>query len=254
MKTIGIICKKEDRLIAATAEQVVRDLKELGYKVDLAKADFVITLGGDGTILRAARLVAARGTPILSIHLGGVGFLSEIELGDLRSALEQIKKKRYRLDVRTMIEAHLGGGKKLIALNDMVIAKSGISRVIKYELEGIGSYTADGLIIATASGSTAYNLAAGGPLLTPDSRSMIVSAICPHSLTNRSLVLDGPVNFELVRGEEVIVTADGQQVAPVRIGQRIMVKKSELKTNLIRLKDYDFFGRVKKTFGFAEAG
>ena len=77
------------------------------------------------------------------------------------------------------------------------------------------------------------------------------SAICPHSLTNRSLVLDGPVNFELVRGEEVIVTTDGQQIAPVKAGQRITVKKSELKTNLIRLKEYDFFGRVKKTFGFA---
>lgn len=251
MKTVGIISKKEDRLIAATAAQVTRDLKQLGYKIDLNKADFVITLGGDGTILRAARLLAGRGTPILSVHLGGVGFLSEIELVELKEALERIKNKKYRLDERMMIEAHLGG-KKLIALNDVVIAKSGISRVIKFELEGIGSYTADGLIIATASGSTAYNLAAGGPLLTPDSRSLIVSAICPHSLTNRSLVLDGPVNFELVRGEDVIVTADGQQVAPVRAGQRITVKKSELKTKLIRLKDYDFFGRVKKTFGFAE--
>ena len=253
MTTVGIICKKEDRLIAATAAQVARDLKQQGYKVDLAKADFIITLGGDGTILRAARLVAARGTPILCVHLGGVGFLSEIELVGLKEALEQIKKKKYRLDTRTMLEVHLGG-KKLIALNDVVIAKSGISRVIKFELEGIGSYTADGLIISTASGSTAYNLAAGGPLLTPDSRSLIVSAICPHSLTNRSLVLDGPVNFELVRGEEVIVTADGQQVAPVRAGQRITIKKSELKTKLIRLQDYDFFGRVSATFGFAEAG
>ena len=250
MKTVGIISKKEDRLIAGTAEQVARDLKQLGYKVDLAKADFVVTLGGDGTILRAARLVAARGTPILSVHLGGVGFLSELELVGLKEALVQIKRGKYHLDKRTMIEAHLGG-KKLLALNDVVIAKSGISRVIKFELAGIGSYTADGLIISTASGSTAYNLAAGGPLLTPESASLIVSAICPHSLTNRSLVLDGPVTFELARGEEVIVTADGQLVAPVKAGQRITVKKSEFKTKLIRLKEYDFFGRVKKTFGFA---
>jgi NAD+ kinase len=250
MKTVGIICKKEDRLIVATADQVTRDLKQLGYKIDLAKADFVVTLGGDGTILRAARLVAARGTPILSVHLGGVGFLSELELVELKEALTQIKKGKYRLDERTMIEAGLGG-KKLLALNDVVIAKSGISRVIKFDLAGIGSYTADGLIIATASGSTAYNLAAGGPLLTPESASLIVSAICPHSLTNRSLVLDGPLEFELVRGEEVIVTADGQQVAPVAAGRKITVKKSELKTKLIRLKEYDFFGRVKKTFGFA---
>ncbi len=250
MKTVGIIHKKEDRLIAATAAQVAKDLKQLGYRVDLAKADFVITLGGDGTILRAARLLAAKGTPILSVHLGGVGFLSEIELTGLKAALEQVRKGKYQLDERTMLEAH-AGGKKLIALNDVVIGKSGISRVIKFDLEGIGSYVADGLIISSASGSTAYNLAAGGPLLAPDSRSLIVSAICPHSLTNRSLVLDGPVDFKLTRGDDVILTADGQQVVPVRKGQVIKVGRSELKTRFIRLQGYDFFGRVKKTFGFA---
>lgn len=252
MTTVGIICKKEDRLIAATADQVARDLKQLGYKVDLAGANFVITLGGDGTILRAARILAGRGIPLLGVHLGGVGFLSEIELIELKTALLQIKKKDYQLDERAMLEAHVGG-KKLIALNDVVIAKSGISRVIKFELEGIGGYTADGLIVSTASGATAYNLAAGGPLLTPDSKSLIVSAICPHSLTNRSLVLDGPLHVDLKRGEGVIVTADGQQVAPIKVGQRLTVKRSELKTKFIRLKEYDFFGRVKRTFGFASA-
>ena len=250
MKTVGIIYKKEDRLIAATAAQVAKDLKQLGYRVDLAKADFVITLGGDGTILRAARLLAARGVPILSVHLGGVGFLSELELTELKGALARVKQGQYRLDERAMLEARLGG-QKLIALNDVVIGKSGISRVIRFELEGIGSYVADGLIISTASGSTAYNLAAGGPLLTPASRSLIVSAICPHSLSNRSLVLDGPVAFKLTRGDDVILTADGQQVVPVKKGQGIAVGRSELKTRFIRLKDYDFFGRVKTTFGFA---
>jgi NAD+ kinase len=250
MKTVGIISKKEDRLIAATADQVAKELEQLGYRVDLAKAEFVITLGGDGTILRAARLVAGRGIPILGVHLGGVGFLSEIELTELRSALEQVKKGKFKLDERAMLETQVGG-KKLIALNDVVIGKSGISRVIKFELENIGSYTADGLIISTASGSTAYNLAAGGPLLSPDSKSLIVSAICPHSLSNRSLVLDGPVNFKLNRGEDVILTADGQQVVPVKTEQSITVGRSGLKTKFIRLKEYDFFGRVKKTFGFA---
>ena len=193
MKTVGIICKKEDKLIAATADQVASDLRQLGYKVDLAKADFVITLGGDGTILRAARLVAGRGTSRYSASISAGSVSVRIELVELKEALAQIKKKKFRLDERTMMEAQ-AGGKKLIALNDVVIAKSGISRVIKFELAGIGQYTADGLIIATASGSTAYNLAAGGPLLTPDSDSLIVSAICPHSLTNRSLVLDGPLS------------------------------------------------------------
>jgi len=250
MKTVGVIYKKEDRLISATAQQVARDLKTLGYKVDLAKADFVVTLGGDGTILRAARLLAARGIPLLSVHLGGVGFLSELELTELKSALDLVKKGKYKLDERAMLEARLGG-RKLIALNDVVIGKSGISRVIRFELENIGSYVADGLIISTASGSTAYNLAAGGPLLAPDSRSLIVSAICPHSLTNRSLVLDGPVSFRLTRGDDVILTADGQQVAPVKKGEGIRVGRSEHKTRFIRLKEYDFFARAQKTFGYA---
>lgn len=250
MKTVGIIHKKEDRLIAATARQVARDLEQLGYRVDLGKADFVVTLGGDGTILRAARLLAGKGTPILSVHLGGVGFLSELELTGLKDALEQVRKGQYRFDERAMLEAR-AGGKKLIALNDVVIGKSGISRVIKFDLENIGSYVADGLIISSASGSTAYNLAAGGPLLEPSSRSLIVSAICPHSLTNRSLVLDGPVTFKLTRGDEAILTADGQQVVPVKKGEVIRVGRSEFKTKFIRLADYDFFERVKKTFGFA---
>ncbi|MFH1387541.1 MAG: NAD(+)/NADH kinase [bacterium] len=251
MTTIGIISKKEDRLIAGTAKQITADLKKAGYKVDLNKAEFVITLGGDGTILRAARMLAGKGVPILGVHLGGVGFLSEIELTELTAAVKQVVAGKYKLDERTMLEAEVGG-KKIIALNDMVIAKSGISRVIKFELEGIAKYTADGLIIATASGSTAYNLAAGGPLLTPESSSLIVSAICPHSLSNRSLVLDGPLTITLYRGDDVILTGDGQQVLPVRTGQKITVKKANEKTRFIRLKARNYFDKVRETFGFGE--
>lgn len=245
---VGIISKKEDKLIAGTAEQVARDLKKLGFKVNLAKAEFVITLGGDGTILRAARSV---NVPILGVHLGGVGFLSEIELTDLKEALQKIRARKFKLDERAMIEAQIGD-KKLLALNDVVVAKSGISRVIKFELEGIGKYTADGLIIATATGSTAYNLAAGGPLLTPQASSLIVSAICPHSLSNRSLVLNQPISFTLKRGDGVILTADGQQMVKVKEDQMVLVKRSALKTRFIRFKDNNFFAKVGQVFGFGE--
>lgn len=248
---VGIIYKKEDRLIARTAAQVIRDFKKEGLKVDLKKAKFVITLGGDGTILRAARMLAPRGIPILGVHLGGIGFLSEIELGELKTAVNQIQAGKFKIDERMMLDASVGG-KKIFALNDLVITKSGIARVIRFELEGIARYTADGLIFATPTGSTAYNLAAGGPLLVPEARSIIISAICPHSLSNRSLVLDGPVTMRLDRGEGVILTADGQQVVPVKVGQKVVVKKSNLKTKFIRLKEYDFFGKVRETFGFGE--
>ncbi|OGC12013.1 hypothetical protein A3K48_06010 [candidate division WOR-1 bacterium RIFOXYA12_FULL_52_29] len=251
MKTIGIISKIEDRLIAATADKVAKELKGRGFTVNLAKADFVITLGGDGTILRAARLLAAKGTPILGVHLGGVGFMSEIELKDLIAAVERIKRGDYQLDERIMIEAEVGR-KKVTALNDIVIGKSGISRVIKFELEGISKYTADGMIFATATGSTAYNLAAGGPLLEPEAKSIIISPICCHSLNTRSLVLDSPAVFRLTRGGEVILTADGQQMIPVKVGVRVIIKRAAEKTRFIRLRAYDFFGRVRETFGLGE--
>jgi NAD+ kinase len=251
MTTVGVIYKKEDKLIAGTAEQVIKDLRAKGYKVNNERAKFVITLGGDGTTLRAARLLARLGTPILSVHMGGVGFLTEIELRELGEALDLVRKGKYGIDERTMIEAFVGG-RTVIALNDIVISKSGIARVIKLEIVGIADYVADGLIFSTASGSTAYNLSAGGPLLTPEARSVVISAICPHSVNIRPIVIDKPVNIILTRGKEVYLTADGQQVIPLHEGQKIRVQRSKLKARFIRLKKYQFFQRVKETFGFGK--
>lgn len=250
-KKIGIIFKKEDPLIARTARQVARELRAEGFTVVSQNPDLVVTLGGDGTILRAARLLAKKKVPILGVHLGGIGFLSEIELSDLSLAMAAIKKGKYQIDERAMIEASIGG-KKVLALNDIVVTKSGIARVIKFKLEGITRYVADGLIFATATGSTAYNLAAGGPLLSPEAREMVISAICPHSLANRSLVLDRPVTFVLSRGEKVMLTVDGQQLMPVKAGEKVVVRRSNLTTRLIRLRPYEFFEKIERIFGFGE--
>ncbi|MEE8637875.1 MAG: NAD(+)/NADH kinase [Candidatus Margulisiibacteriota bacterium] len=249
MTTIGVIYKKEDSLIAGTAQQVIKELKKMGYKLDLARARFVLTFGGDGTILRAARILAKSKTPILGVHLGGLGFLSEIELHELSDALERIKKGKFIIDERAMLEAMLGG-RKLIALNDIVISNSGIARVIKLEVKGVAEYTSDGIIFSTATGSTAYNLSAGGPLLTPDSQSMVISAISPHSISTRPLVLEKPVTAVLIRGKEAILTADGQHLVPLHETQKIRIYKSKFKTRFIRLKEYNFFERVKNVFGF----
>ncbi|MDD5382353.1 MAG: NAD(+)/NADH kinase [Candidatus Margulisbacteria bacterium] len=250
MTTIAVIYKKEDRLISATAQQVIKELKKKGYKIDLDKAKFALTFGGDGTILRSARLLAKNQTPILGIHLGGLGFLSEIELHNLDEALEQVKKGKFKIEERTMIEA-LVGGKRLVALNDIVISNSGIARVIKLEIKGIAEYTSDGIIFSTATGSTAYNLSAGGPILTPDSRSMVISAICPHSISTRPLVVEQPVTAVLNRGKKAILTADGQQLFPLHEGQKVRIQRSQEKTRFIRLAGYDFFKRVERAFGFA---
>lgn len=247
MTTIGIIYKKEDKLIAGTAQQVTKELIKQGYKVNLDKAEFVITLGGDGTILRAARSLAKKEIPILAVHLGGIGFLSEIELSEVSTALEAIQKNKYLIDERTMIEAVVRG-KKILALNDIVISKSGIARLIKMEVEGIANYVGDGLIFSTATGSTAYNLAAGGPILEPSSQAIIISAICPHSLSSRPIVLEEPLTVKLTKSQEVILTADGQETLKIKEGERIQIGKSKLKTRFIRLTKYDFFERIKHTF------
>ncbi|MFH1361543.1 MAG: NAD(+)/NADH kinase [bacterium] len=249
MKKVGIIYKQEDRVIAGTAEQITKELKSQGYKVGLKGAQFLITLGGDGTILRAARMLAGKNVPILGVHLGGLGFLSEIDLVGLGEALDQIKKGDYELDERTMIEA-TAGGKKLIALNDIVISHSGIARVIRVEIEGLAEYLSDGVIFSTATGSTAYNLSAGGPILTPKSSSMIISAICPHSLATRPLVVECSVNATLNQGQGALLTADGQKFVALKEGSKIKIQKSKLKTRFIRLKGYDFFARVRASFSF----
>jgi NAD+ kinase len=249
MTTIGVIYKKEDKLIAGTALQVIKELKKMGYKVNLPKAKFVITLGGDGTILRAARICSKINKPMLGIHLGGLGFCSEIELHELEDALEKIKRGKYSIDERTMLEANVGG-RKLVALNDIVISNSGIARVIKLEIKRIAEYTSDGIIFSTATGSTAYNLSAGGPILAPHSKSMVITAICPHTISTRPLVLEKPVTVVLNRGKKAILTADGQHMVALHERQKIRIQRSRLKTRFIRLEGYDFFARVKDAFGF----
>lgn len=249
MTTIAVIYKKEDELIAGTAQQVIKELKKMGYTINQARAKFAIVLGGDGTILRAARMLAKARVPILGIHLGGLGFSSEIELHDLAEALEKIKKGKYTIDERTMIEAHVGG-KTLVALNDIVISNSGIARVIKLEIKGVAEYISDGLIFSSATGSTAYNLSAGGPILTPDSDSMVISAICPHSISVRPIVLKRPITAVLTKGRQAILTADGQQMVNLHERQKIRIQRSKLKTRFIRLSGYDFFLKVKEAFGF----
>jgi len=249
MTTVGIIYKQEDELIAGTAQQIKKDLLALGFKISLNKADFVITLGGDGTILRAARMLAKNKIPILGVHLGGLGFLSEIQLTELSSVLALIKKRKFAIDERAMIETRVGG-RTLTALNDFVISHSGIARVIKVQIEGVANYLSDGIIFSTATGSTAYNLSAGGPILTPQSKSIIITPICSHSIATRPIVVEEPIVARLTRGREGILTADGQTKVFLKIGKQIKIQPSKLTTRLIRVNGYDFFSRVRESFAF----
>ena len=214
--------------------------------------DLLVVLGGDGTMIATARLVAGRGTPVLGINLGTLGYLTEFATEEAIPALEFVVRGEYEIDRRTMLDwrvlrdgDQVGAG---TALNDVVVNKSALARIIDIDC-WVGShyvtgYRADGLIVATPTGSTAYNLSAGGPIMAPGAEAISICPICPHTLTNRPLVLPFSVEIKLqmnTREQEVMLTADGQTGTPLMAGDRIEIRKSEKTFNTVCAKDRDYF-------------
>jgi NAD+ kinase len=222
--------------------------------------DLLITLGGDGTLLRGARLVAPWHTPVLGINLGHLGFLTSMSLGDLTLGLDALFRGDYFLDVRSTLEARVtgadGAGREtFIALNDAVLHKGGFARVIRLAVhvgpdqQEVGTYTADGIILATPTGSTAYSLSAGGPIVVPSMDCILATPICPHTLVVRPLVL--PMDLQLtvtpLSGiDEVILTVDGQDGAELRPGDHLAVRRGEPTVPLIRLAGQNFFATLRR--------
>lgn len=206
-----------------------------------------LVLGGDGTLLSAARAVAKAGTLILGVNLGTLGFLTELPLADLYPALEAVDKGQYVVESRSMLRCSLVRDGKVIAthqaLNDVVVSKSAIARLNYFELfvdsEFVSSYKADGLIIATPTGSTAYSLGAGGPILKPDVDAFVITPVSPHGLTHRSLVVRDTVEIEIhVKSgqEEAYLSLDGQVGMPVRDGDIARCVKAEHPARLLRFE------------------
>jgi NAD+ kinase len=214
--------------------------------------DVLIVLGGDGTMIATARLVSGRGTPVLGVNLGTLGYLTEFSVEDAIPALESVIRGEYEVDHRIMLDwqvirdgDQVGAGS---TLNDVVVNKSALARIIDIDFtvgpHYVTSYRADGLIIATPTGSTAYNLSAGGPIVAPGAEVMIISPICPHTLTNRPLVLSDYAEIKLrinTREQEVMLTSDGQTGMPLMADDRVMIKKSAKTFNTISAKDRDYF-------------
>lgn len=227
---------------------------------DPADVDLLITLGGDGTLLRGARMVAATHTPVLGINLGHLGFLTSVALADLTLGLDALFRGDYWLDVRSTLEARVTGadgtaGDTFIAINDAVLHKGGFARVIRLAVhvgpdqQEVGTYTADGIILATSTGSTAYSLSAGGPIVVPSMDCIIATPICPHTLVVRPLVL--PMDLQLtvtpLSGiDEVILTVDGQDGAELRPGDHLAVRRGEPTVPLIRLTGQNFFSTLRR--------
>ena len=221
------------------------------------KVDLIISLGGDGTLLRAARLAAIEDIPVFGINLGGLGFLTQIGTDDLGKSLEKLYQEKYFLNERMMLDCSVRRKnkkiKKFIALNDIVIGKGAFARIICLATyinnDYVVTYSADGLVISTSTGSTAYSLSAGGPIVNPSINSMILTPICPHTLSARPLIIGENdqvrVTLELDE-EEVMVTIDGQEGFVLQAKDEVIAKKSNHKTKLITFGEKSFYAILRE--------
>mgnify|MGYP005863163577 CR=1 FL=1 len=214
--------------------------------------DLVIVLGGDGTILRAARLMRNKQIPILGIRFGRLGFLAELSGATYADELLKILSGDYQLDERTVLEAMIGNDERLFALNDVVLFRSNSSKLITMDVfindKYMNTFRSDGLIVASPTGSTAYSLSNGGPILTPDLDALVINPICPHMLSNRPTVISSKSKVEIrftEIGEGCTVNIDGQQDLPVEKDTVIKISQAPYKVKLVRSVDSDFFSVVR---------
>jgi NAD+ kinase len=209
--------------------------------------DFALVLGGDGTLLSAARALAHEGVPILAVNLGSLGFLTEIPLNEIYPALECVDQGECPVELRSVLDCQLIRDGVCIsrnfALNDVVVNKSAISRLVGFDLYIDGNfvflYKADGVIIATPTGSTAYSLAAGGPVLMPSVDAFVVTPVCPHSLTHRPLVVtqNSQIELKVETGEEqAFLSIDGQVGVPVQQGDQVLCQRAGHRVKLLRVR------------------
>ena len=235
--------------------------------VTAGAVDLVISLGGDGTLLRAARAFFGRDVPVLGINLGSLGFLTSISAEGIEDGLRRVLDGEYAIEERRTLQAEVrapGDGERraFTVLNDVVVHKAGAAQVIRLDLwvgpeddlEEIGSFSGDGVILSTPTGSTAYSLSAGGPIIVPELNCFLVTPILPHTLAVRPLVVPGDEEITVTvldRGEPLFLTVDGQEGGPVRNSDRVVVRMSEFKVPLIRLPEHSFFATLRQKLSWA---
>lgn len=241
------------------ARIVVDEFSAIVPEANLQDIDAVIVLGGDGTMLRAAHYIGESGIPLMGINLGTLGFLTEIEQSNARNAIDRLFDESFNIEERMMCNGLIGGS-SYNALNDIVISRAGFSRVIglKIYVNGqlLDTYEADGVIVATPTGSTGYNLSAGGPIVSPKSKAILVTPISPHSLTAKSVVFDtdAVIEIEIVKqrktqDKEAIVSVDGVQSAELSAGDMIKVAVSDIKVRFIKLYNMNFYRVLRDKIG-----
>ena len=225
--------------------------------------DIVITLGGDGTLLSAARAFAHTEVPLLGVNLGSLGFLTEVPLSELYLTLETWLAGKGVIDMRSLMHTVLVRDDRVFrhweALNDVVLAKGAIARIGEYaiELDGqfVARFRADGIIVATPTGSTAYTLAANGPIVMPSVDGLVLTAICPHLLTIRPIVVPGSSEIAVtvdVVPHETYITVDGQEVVELLLNDRIVCRRSEHSIRLLRLRENGLFNVLRSKLSWGE--
>ena len=248
---IRLFLEKETALIASVGQPGV-SREELVRRTDL-----VGVIGGDGTLLSMARLVAGRRTALLGVNLGRLGFLTEVPLPGLFPALRRILNGEFRIGRRRMLEARVVRHNRqlhsLSLLNDIVINKSALARIIDLSIRVDGrpvtTYKADGLILSTPTGSTAYSMSAGGPIVHPSLQAILITPICPHTLTNRPVVLPDSSRIEVrldTPDEDVYLTLDGQVGVPLLGGDVVKVRKASGWLRLVQLPERDYFDVLRQ--------
>jgi len=277
IRKVGIILKRQDARVRSIVSDIIpwlqsrqvdvfldQDSSELrppGIRAvppqEMAKqVEVVSVFGGDGTLLHAARLVGASGVPILGINLGSLGFLTEVKLDEVYGAFEGLLSGKYQLEDRVLLDVEVLRGKKLeahyLALNDAVINKGALARIIELEVsvnsQPVLLTRADGLIISTPTGSTAYSLAAGGPILYPTLEAFIIAPICPHTLTNRPVVIPDRhvVEICLRHGTEVMLTVDGQVGMPLEQQDCLRIRRAKSTLKLVMPFGNSFFKLLRE--------
>jgi NAD+ kinase len=244
------LCDTGTARLAQLTIQTAPDVASLTRKVDM-----LLVFGGDGTMLRVAREMGGSPTPILGINIGGLGFLTDVNSSHLRDALLQVWEGRFSLDPRALLEASGTCGQRplrVCALNDVVISRAIVSRLIELEVsvdgEVLTRYRCDGLIISSPTGSTAYSLAAGGAIVCPTAHVFTVTPICPHTLSNRSVIvsLDSIIQVKLLSEKpETILSADGHNVSALNAGDCVTICRSEHSVRLMHLEGTSFFETLR---------
>lgn len=244
-------------------EQELHDVAGKGARLeDPSHLDGLVTLGGDGTLLRGARFLDGRDIPILAVNLGRLGFLTSCQSGDFDAALRNLASGDYVAQPRMALSARAidpagQARKQWRALNDFVLHKGGFARVVRLNVfvddESIGSYAADGIVICTPTGSTAYSLSAGGPVVVPTLESIVITPISPHTLAIRSLVIpaDAEVTIEAEDSPtELLVTVDGQVGTSFAKGEKLKIRKADNPVRIVRFPGATFFERMRVKLGW----